>query len=173
MIDRRKLLSIGLIGISSAALSACKMNPLKPSIDKENLWKSPPDSTKDLYGFIDMQGNWIIKPQFDSDSYFSREGVAPVCIRRYVDAQKSNFVYSGIIDISGTWIKEPELGLQCSETFRQGLVGVAVRNNLGYDSDEDTVGYMDMQGNWIIDPAFSMGEFGYIGRFSQANSFMQ
>ena len=173
MIDRRKFLSIGLIGLSSVALSACKMNPLKPSIDKENLWKNPPDSTKDLHGFIDVQGNWIIKPQFDSDSYFSREGVAPVCIRRYVDAQKSNFVYSGIIDTSGAWIKEPELGLQCSEFFYEGLVGVAVRSNLGYASDEDTVGYMDMQGNWIIDPAFSVGEFGYIGRFSQANSFMQ
>ena len=175
MIDRRKFLSIGLIGLSSVALSSCKLNPLKPSIDKENLWKDLPDSTKYRYGFIDMQGNWIIKPQFDRDSNFSLEGVAPVFINRDIDTQSSSLVYSGIIDTSGAWVKEPELGLELGYEFSEGLIGAIQIKDKGssYRTDNDMGGYLDVQGNWAIEPKIPVGSEGRVNYFSQANSFIQ
>lgn len=173
MIDRRKLLSIGLIGLSSVALSSCKLNPLKPSIDKENLWKNPPDSTKYRYGFIDMQGNWIIKPQFDRTSNFSSDRIAPVFIRRYVDTQENGLIYSGIINTSGTWVKEPELGLELNYAFSEGLIGATIRSNPGYHSRKDMGGYLSTSGSWIIEATFPVGPEGAVNYFSQANSFIQ
>ena len=85
MIDRRKFLSIGLIGLSSVALSSCSLTGYYD--DKK-------------YGIIDTTGTWIIKPKFGwiSDSV---KGLCTALLSRDDDS------LCGIVDLSGRWVIEP------------------------------------------------------------------
>ena len=85
MINRRKFLSIGLIGLSSVALFSRSLTGYYD--DKK-------------YGIIDTTGTWIIKPKFGwiSDSV---KGLCTALLSRDDDS------LCGIVDLSGRWVIEP------------------------------------------------------------------
>ena len=85
------------------------------------------------WGFMDNQGNWLIKPRFDNAREFS-DGLAPVATNDHW----------GLIDKKGNWVVPAKFdGIQ---RFSQGFA--AARKGL-YS------GYIDRKGNWIVKPCFS------------------
>ena len=172
-ISRRNFIYLSCVGTLACGLNACKLSGLRGDSGKDDRWKTPPSSTEGLYGFIDVAGDWAIKPQFNRGSNFSKEGIAPVSIRRYVEGQ-GNFFYSGVITTLGQWVKDPNPGFSLGlySRFDEGLVGVAARKHPGNPSDEDLAGYMNTKGELAIEPKFSLGVFDYIGYFSAKNSFI-
>jgi len=86
------------------------------------------------WGFVDKSGEWIIQPEYESVGSFS-EGLAPVK------------------NTSGDWIfidKEGKVVLSSYKkplSFSEGLAAACKPKN-------DTYGYIDRSGNWIIKPQF-------------------
>ena len=167
-LTRRHLIQGSSLLAASALLSACGKGEVRP----EDLWKTPLSSTEGYYGFIDESGSWAIPPQFHGPSYFSEDGVAPVFLRRNPDRRLRSFIYSGIIDTSGRWVREPGYGLEMEYSFSEGLVGTIVRERPGYKSKDDMGGYMDTSGEWAIEPTIQVGEEGWLGYFHEADSFI-
>lgn len=157
-ISRRNLIYLSCAGALACGLSACKQGELQGGSGKDDLWKTPPSSTKGLYGFIDESGDWAIKPQFKDFCFFSDNEVAPAVCKRDPDPQSESIFYSGIIDTSGRWIKEPKKSLYFSYEFSESLVGATqIKKESGYPKQDDLGGYMDTQGNWVIEPKFDLG----------------
>ena len=165
---RRRLIQGSSLLATSALLSACKKEEVMP----EDLWKTPLSSTEGYYGFIDESGSWAIPPQFHGPGYFSEDGVAPVFLRRNPDERPRSFIYSGIIDTSGEWVKEPEYRLEMDDGFSEGLIDTIVRERPGYKSKDDMGGYMDTSGEWVIEPTIQVGEEGWLDYFHEADSFI-
>jgi hypothetical protein len=107
-------------------------------------------------GFIDLQGEMLIEPQFDPDgagdcvqlgrvaaSRFS-EGLAAVRLKRQVWAQDWGF-----IDRHGNWVIQPAFA--CAAPFREGLALIGVREDQG----AWRYGYIDKTGAIVIKPQFS------------------
>ena len=166
MIDRRKFLSIGLIGISSVALSACSLTGYYD--DKK-------------YGIIDTTGTWIIKPKFGwiSDPV---KGLCTASLSRDDDS------LWGIVDLSGRWVIEPkwkgtgglsELDYFGAQDAESGLWGIARKDGSwqvepyleankdfsaigtfnshtqrakAYDAASDLWGFIDGSGKWVVKP---------------------
>ena len=164
---RRRLIQGSSLLAASALLSACGKGEVRP----EDLWKTPLSSTKGYYGFIDESGSWAIPPQFSNPSYFSEDGVAPVLLRRDSGKRPRPLIYSGIIDTSGGWVREPGYGLEMGHSFSEGLVGTIVRERPGYKSKDDMGGYMGTSGEWAIEPKVSVGD-NFLQPFCAANSFV-
>ena len=166
-LTRRRLIQGSSLLAASALLSACGKGEVRP----EDLWKTPLSSTKGYYGFIDESGSWAIPPQFSNPSYFSEDGVAPVLLRRDSGKRPRPLIYSGIIDTSGGWVREPGYGLEMGHSFSEGLVGTIVRERPGYKSKDDMGGYMGTSGEWAIEPKVSVGD-NFLQPFCAANSFV-
>ena len=166
MIDRRKFLSIGFIGISSVALSSCSLTGYYD--DKK-------------YGIIDTAGTWIIKPKFDWIS----DPVKGLCM---AFLSRDDNPLRGIVDLSGRWVIEPKwkrtggfseldyFGAQDAESGLWGiarkdgswqvepyLVGMDSRSGIGYfnphtqiaeayDAASDLWGFIDGSGKWVVKP---------------------
>ena len=106
-------------------------------------------------GFIDLQGQMSIQPQFGPDgtggcehgrvaaSRFS-EGLAAVQLRREVWGQEW-----GYIDQRGNWVIQPRFA--CASPFREGLALIGVREDQG----AWRYGYIDKTGTIVIKPQFS------------------
>ena len=167
MTTRRRFIQGSSLLVASAVLSACGKKEVKP----EDLWRTPLSSTKGYYGFIDESGSWAIPPQFDRFSFFSEDGVAPVFLRRNPDERPGSFIYSGIIDASGEWVREPGYGLEMGRSFSEGLIGTISRDDPGHKSKDDMGGYMDISGEWVIEPKISVGDH-FLQPFCTANSFI-
>ena len=167
MTTRRRFIQGSSLLVASAVLSACGKKEVKP----EDLWKTPLSSTKGYYGFIDESGSWAIPPQFDRFSFFSEDGVAPVFLRRNPDERPGSFIYSGIIDASGEWVREPGYGLEMGRSFSEGLIDTISRDDPGHKSKDDMGGYMDISGEWVIEPKISVGDH-FLQPFCTANSFI-
>ena len=166
-LTRRHLIQGSSLLAASALLSACGKKEVRP----EDLWRTPNPSTKGYYGFIDESGSWAIPPQFDRDSDFLKYDVAPVFLRRNPGERSGSFIYSGIIDASGEWVREPGYGLEMGRSFSEGLVGTIVREDPGHRSADDMGGYMGTSGEWVIEPKISVGD-GFLQPFCAANSFV-
>lgn len=166
MIDRRKFLSIGFIGLSSVALSSCSLTGYYD--DKK-------------YGIIDTAGTWIIKPKFDWISH----PVKGLCM---AFLSRDDNPLRGIVDLSGRWVIEPKwkrtggfseldyFGAQDAESGLWGiarkdgswqvepyLVGMDSRSGIGYfnphtqiaeayDAASDLWGFIDGSGKWVVKP---------------------
>ena len=167
MTTRRRFIQGSSLLVASAVLSACGKKEVKP----EDLWRTPLSSTKGYYGFIDESGSWAIPPQFDRFSFFSEDGVAPVFLRRNPDERPGSFIYSGIIDASGEWVREPGYGLEMGRSFSEGLIDTISRDDPGHKSKDDMGGYMDISGEWVIEPKISVGDH-FLQPFCTANSFI-
>ena len=166
MIDRRKFLSIGLIGLSSVALSACSLTGYYD--DKK-------------YGIIDTTGTWIIKPKFGWISH-PVKGLCTASLSRDDDS------LWGIVDLSGRWVIEPkwkgtgglsELDYFGAQDAESGLWGIARKDGSwqvepyleankdfsaigtfspqfqrakAYDAASDLWGFIDGSGKWVVKP---------------------
>ena len=91
----------------------------------------------ELWGYIDVNGEWIIEPQFESARNFSN-GYA--CI---LEGDKFGF-----IDLQGNWIIEPTLDYAWD--FIDG--GYTIANVDGL------YGYLLMDGSWLIEPQYDYAE---------------
>ena len=172
MIDRRKFLSIGLIGLSSVALSAC--SPVKKQ-------KAVEYYHEEAYGIIDTTGTWVIEPKFGWIS-------APVKGLCDASLSRSDDALCGIVDLSGRWVIEPkwkgvgglsELDYFGAQDAKSGLWGIARKDGswqvepyLGankshsaigtfnshtqrakaYDATSDLWGFIDGSGKWAVKP---------------------
>ena len=169
MIDRRKLISMGLIGLSSVALSACSL------VEKQKVEYYREDG----YGVIDSNGTWVIEPRFNRIS----TPVKGLCI-----ASPSDSVLCGIVNLSGEWVIEPkwkdagilsELDYFGAQDAESGLWGIARKDGswqaepylsgkggfsrIGYfnphtqiakacDEASDLWGFIDGSGDWVVKP---------------------
>ncbi|MBN2026001.1 MAG: WG repeat-containing protein [Actinobacteria bacterium] len=89
---------------------------------------------ENLYGYIDGNGEMVVKPQFDSASSFS-EGLASVRVGNK----------RGYIDRSGEFVIEPQF--YNAREFSEGLAAVAA-------ADSGLWGYIDKSGGFVIEPQF-------------------
>ena len=90
----------------------------------------------DHYGYINVLGEWVIRPQYAGASAFnSNTGLA-----RTHDGKKW-----GVIDKAGTWRIAPQFD-DISDFFSGGNVARAATG--------DKWGLIDNQGRWLIAPAF-------------------
>ena len=188
MIDRRKLISIGLIGLPSVALSACSL------VKKQKVEYYREDG----YGVIDSNGTWVIEPRFNQISI----PVKGLCI---ASPSRNDAMYRvikycvpcGIVDLSGEWVIEPKwkdtgglseldyFGAQDAESGRWGiarkdgswqvepyLVGKGGFSGIGYfnphtqiakayDEASDLWGFIDGSGKWVVKPFTK--EINYVG----------
>ncbi len=72
-----------------------------------------------LWGFIDISGDWAIKPQFFKAMPF-HEGLAAVReLNRW-----------GYVNMDGEWVIEPEY--EMASSFEEGLAGVVYQNRWGF-----------------------------------------
>ncbi|WP_455039878.1 WG repeat-containing protein [Lancefieldella rimae] len=144
MIDRRKFLSIGLIGLSSVALSSC--SPVKKQ-------KAVEYYHEESYGIIDTTGRWVIEPKF----YRIATPVKELCI---ASPFRSGDSFWGIVNLSGEWIVKPLFSR--ISTPVKGLCAASVSK--GSDS---FCGIMNLSGEWIIEPKWkdvgSLSELDYFG----------
>ena len=172
MIDRRKLISIGLIGLSSAALSACFPAKKQKAVEYYH---------EEAYGIIDTTGRWVIEPKF---------GWISTPVKGLCDASlsRSDDALCGIVDLSGEWVIEPkwtgvgglsELDYFGAQDAKSGLWGIARKDGswqvepyLGankshsaigtfnshtqrakaYDAISDLWGFIDGSGKWVVKP---------------------
>ena len=179
MIDRRKLISIGLIGLSSVALSSCSLGKKQKAVEYYH---------EEAYGIIDTTGRWVIEPKFDwistpvkglcTASLFKNKGLL----------SENNEELCGIVDLSGEWIIEPkwkdvgglsELDYFGAQDAESGLWGIARKDGswqvepyLGankshsaigtfnshtqrakaYDATSGLWGFIDGSGKWVVKP---------------------
>lgn len=126
-----------------------------------------------LYGFIDIQGNIVIKPQFKYAGRFSRE--------RSAVQSASNDLW-GFIDTKGNYIVYPQYCSLGAFSESDGLAGVYKD---GYKVGDKCVGgkwgFMNTSGQWEINPVLDhaerfiqgkakvtyQGNQGYINRYGQ------
>ncbi len=104
-------------------------------------------------GFIDIQGNIVIKPQFVAVGEFS-EGLAPVLI-----GDKWGYInQKGEVVIAPRWQKSEQGWKQIVSPFYQGLAIVieAVRWSVVDDSNYYAYkcGYINTKGEYVIQPKF-------------------
>jgi serine/threonine protein kinase len=88
------------------------------------------------YGFINLQGNWVIQPMFDSLDSFSKDGFTKA---------KLNDKW-GFINRQGNWVIEPMFD------------SVWYFDDQGYAQAylNDKWGFINRQGNWVIQPMFDL-----------------
>ena len=179
MIDRRKFLSIGLIGISSVALSSCFPAKEQKAVEYYH---------EEAYGIIDTTGRWVIEPKFDWIST-PVKGLCTASLFKNKDLlSENNEELCGIIDLSGEWVIEPkwkdvgdfsELDYFGAQDAESGLWGIARKDGswqvepyLGsnerystigafnshtqrakaYDATSDLWGFIDGSGKWVVKP---------------------
>ncbi len=104
----------------------------------------------DKIGFIDLQGQVVIKPQFDAQGWCpSRVGHGnPNRFSEGLAAVQVDWKW-GFIDRSGKWVINPTFA--CALPFSEGLALVGVRDEGG----RWLFGYIDKTGATIIKPQFS------------------
>lgn len=157
----------GFINIEGAVVIPAKFK------DVGNFWGGYcwARNDKDLVGFINNKGEWVIEPKFrkakDLDPV---SGMAMVVEKRdwcyvnldgkvtYGEKKQKLFEYSdglavkrdpstkkvGYIDANGEWVVKPTL-----EVGRRFLHGYAVAKK------DNLFGLLDTQGNWVIEPKFA------------------
>ena len=179
MIDRRKFLSIGLIGLSSVALSSCFPAKEQKAVEYYH---------EEAYGIIDTSGTWVIEPKFSwiSDPV---NGLCTASLFKNKDLlSENNDELCGIVDFSGEWVIEPkwkdvgslsELDYFGAQDAESGLWGIARKDGSwqvepyleankdfsaigtfnshtqrakAYDAASDLWGFIDGSGKWVVKP---------------------
>lgn len=107
------------------------------SIAESLFWK--PVCVQDmsgLWGYIDIDGSYVIEPRYQEASSFDENGLAAV-----MDANSGLY---GYIDTSGNYVIEPQF--LAAYNFSQGLAVV--------QNSDQLAGYIDTSGNYVIAPQF-------------------
>lgn len=102
-----------------------------------------------IYGYVGVDGEWVIKPRFKRTFDFSGSDNRAVV----VDAATGRY---GLIDEKGNWVAEP-LYLSMDDSVSMGLVAAQ-------DASIYLWGYLDQSGNWAIPPQYAKAD-----RFSENN----
>lgn len=97
----------------------------------------------DRYGYIDMDGQEVIHPQFESAENFN-EGLAPACIKQCNELYPS----FGYIGVDGQWAIKPMFKTAKPFSEHMALVSVDGPDHLG------AYGFIDHNGTFVIKPAF-------------------
>ena len=150
MIDRRKFLSISLIGLSSVALSAC--SPVKKQ-------KAVEYYHEEAYGIIDTTGRWVIEPKFGWIST-PVKGLCTASLFKNKDLlSENNDELCGIVDLSGEWIIEPKW---------TGVGGLSELDYFGaQDAESGLWGIARKDGSWQVEPYLGSNErYSTIGAFN-------
>jgi hypothetical protein len=110
-------------------------------------------ATGTFVGYINRKGKWVIEPRFPSHGFPFQEGLA---LAATVEGDRT--VRQGYIDRRGgfaillpTYRDSQDTGQALvvpQEGFSEGLAPVTVGNKCGY---------VDQQGNWVIEPQFVRG----------------
>lgn len=126
-----------------------------------------------LYGFVNASGAVVIPPQFSYAGRFSRGRSA---------VQSPSSKLWGFVDTKGRFIVHPKYCALAAFSESDGLAGVY---DGGYRNGDKCVGgkwgFMDVSGNWVIDPVLDYaerfikgkakvtynGETGYINRYGR------
>lgn len=107
-----------------------------------------------LYGFIDLNGDWLYPPREDTqpEQLFDSQGYAPAF---YMNSSAREYG-KGFIDRNGNWIIPPNYGLVDSFT-ENGLARVMTKQE---GATPGSWGFIDRKGNWVIEPIYSeAGDF--------------
>lgn len=96
------------------------------------------DENEELYGLIDPQGQWKLKPSWDGMTTHVTEG--SVGARMYGDW--------GVINTQGSWIVEPRFVSCCG--FQNGL---ALASIIGKNGTQK-FGFLNRSGEWAIQPVY-------------------
>jgi hypothetical protein len=118
--------------VADAIYSAVKFTP------QSNIWVTTTDG---LWGLMDRDGNWILRPQFDLVSLNLREAVWYKKDNRW-----------GLVTLEGKILTEPKFAHV--KMFTEGVAGVTVDGNLW--------GVIDSTGTMITEPKFE-----WIGPFHE------
>jgi hypothetical protein len=96
-----------------------------------------PEQDKNIWGFIDKSGKWVIPPAYDHAGSFS-EGLAAACIdKKY-----------GYINKEGQFIIQPQF--KGASEFKEGMAPILM--------DKKKWGYIDTTGTIVIQPQFDYAE---------------
>ena len=152
---RRLLAALG-IGLLLASVFSCASSSINTSTSAKGsglLLPAPVDSSEALWGFIDTNGNWVIKPQFQ-DAYRFHDGLARVELN-----DKWGYVNeSGLLIVPAQYTEAHDFG--------DGLARVATGPKHDYEQDfrifltATGYGYIDTTGNMVIPPTWKdAGDF--------------
>ena len=119
------------------------------------------DENTSLMGLIDKQGEWVMEPRFDDlQDIVEDRAVAGnmLAINSSSGSSSSNTLGSrlysyGIIDKDGEWVVKPSE--KRDDPSRWQAVYASRSNYLIVDLQSGRCGYVDLNGNWIINPTFS------------------
>ncbi|AFY71952.1 KWG Leptospira repeat protein (plasmid) [Thalassoporum mexicanum PCC 7367] len=109
-------------------------------------------ANRSVFGFINKDGEMVISPQFVWAKSFS-DGLAAVAVGNKFEHK---WVY---IDKSGDVVIEPSydnFDIESIDSFSEGLASIAVNNSAG--GINSSIGFIDKEGNWVIEPKFSYVE---------------
>ena len=119
------------------------------------------------YGFVDINGNWIIQPIFDNAYNFSND-LARVVINKkygYID-KKGNLVIQPIFESAWNFSDDLAMAVLNGEFIfldKKGNIVIHVMNisptnfseglsSVMLNDSSSRMGYIDKKGNWIIQP---------------------
>lgn len=101
-----------------------------------------------LYGFVDINGNVVIKPQFKYAGRFSRGRSA---------VQSTTNDKWGFIDTQGNYVVYPNFCALGAFSENDGLAGVQIGEKVN-NQCVGKWGFIDTSGNWVISPIFEYAE---------------
>ena len=114
---------------------------------------------KELWGYADTSGNFVIPPQFAEAEAFASNGLAVVQPFDTKNCRKDVYASSsikGYIDSRGQWVIPP----QYEEAF------AFLDNGLAAVKYNDKWGMIDRQGNWVLAPTITNKDIHNINVFS-------
>lgn len=147
----------------------CQFTNLEPSVN--GLARA--SDNRNLWGFVNDRGEWVIKPTFTSCTNFDRNNLSKVSViikgvgirYGFIDRSGKMVIAAqypslgsfqggyaiaqarnglfGMIDTKGTWVINPTF--EALNNFQQGLAKAQKKNK---------VGLIDLSGEWIIPPMF-------------------
>ena len=95
----------------------------------------PKEGDNNLWGYVDEEGKWVIKPKFREAHYFI-EGFASVTL---------DYLSYGFIKPDGSWLVKPKFEeVYC---FSEGFAKVQLNGKWGYIKSD---------GKWLVKPRFTM-----------------
>ena len=100
-------------------------------------------SSNGFWGYVDKQGQVVIKPQFVVANSFSG-GMARVEVDEE-DENGNSARLAGVVDPKGTWIAKPRAGRDYAEFGSEGKIGYSEDNG-------NTWGFINVQGEVVIKP---------------------
>jgi hypothetical protein len=110
-------------------------------------------------GFVDREGEWVIKPEFAFAQAFDRHGVTAAT----ADHDKGY----GLIDTSGQWVLPPERNRRIEAFDEAGFASFQITKG------NHQRGYLGLQGQVLIEAKHNLEPYRVCGLARQGNTFWQ